>query len=180
LLAEAKEIPIFSRFRELGMNYVSRCYTLSSHPTVQLLEELATLVDSPRRAGKEQPLISEYYKEVTPLSHLIQPENCPPAFNYTYESLFYEIRISFDEGKQIKEEKDHNEELKNIFQERMRTSKCFATDGSKMEDKPFVGFASTDIIYDRSMKFRISKIASTFTAEALAIDDTLEIIANID
>jgi hypothetical protein len=30
------------------------------------------------------------------------------------------------------------------------------------------------------MKFRISKIASTFTAEALAIGETLEIIAKID
>jgi hypothetical protein len=49
-----------------------------------------------------------------------------------------------------------------------------------MEDKPFVGFASIDIKYDRSMKFRISNIASTFTVEALAIGETLAIIANID
>jgi hypothetical protein len=48
-----------------------------------------------------------------------------------------------------------------IFQERMRTRKCFATDGSKMEHKPFVGFASIDIKDDRSMKFRISKIGET-------------------
>jgi hypothetical protein len=101
---------------------------------------------SPRvwRGGKEQPLISEYYKEVTPLGHLIQSGNCPPAFNYKYESLFYEARSYFDEERQIKEAKDLNEEFKKIFQERMRTSKCFATDGSKMENDPFVGFASTD------------------------------------
>jgi hypothetical protein len=43
----------------------------------------------------------------------------------------------------------------------MSTSKCFTTDGSKMEDKPFVGFAS------------ISKVVFTFTAEALAIGETL-------
>jgi hypothetical protein len=30
----------------------------------QLLEELSTLVDNPGRGGKE-PLISEYYKELT-------------------------------------------------------------------------------------------------------------------
>jgi hypothetical protein len=28
MLAEAKEIPLFSRFRQLGRNYVSRCHTL--------------------------------------------------------------------------------------------------------------------------------------------------------
>jgi hypothetical protein len=45
-----------------------------------------------------------------------------------------------------------------------------------MEDKPFVGFASIDIKDGRSMKFWICKIGSTFTAETLAIGETLEII----
>jgi hypothetical protein len=54
---------------------------------------------------------------VSPLGHLIQSGNCPPAFNYTYESLFYEARV--DEGRQIKEAKDHNEEFKKIFLERI-------------------------------------------------------------
>jgi hypothetical protein len=53
------------------------------------------------------------------------------AFNYTYENLFYKARVSFNEGGQRKEAEDHNEEFKKIFQERMRTSKYFATDGSK-------------------------------------------------
>jgi hypothetical protein len=58
----------------------------------------------------------------------------------------------------------------------MRTSICFATDGSKTENKPFVGFASIDINDGRSKKFRIAKLASTFTEEALSIGETLEII----
>jgi hypothetical protein len=45
-----------------------------------------------------------------------------------------------------------------------------------MEDEQFVGFASIDVKDFGSMKFRISKIAPTFTAEALAIGKTLEII----
>jgi hypothetical protein len=51
----------------------------------------------------------------------------------------------------------------------MRTSECFATEGSKCEGKPFVGLASIDINDGGSMKFRISKIVSTLTAEAFAI-----------
>jgi hypothetical protein len=66
------------------------------------------------------------------------------------------------------------------FQERVRINKCFGTDGSKMNHKAVVGFASIDIKDDRRMKFRISETASTVTAEALAIGETLEIIANID
>jgi hypothetical protein len=46
----------------------------------------------------------------------------------------------------------------------------------EMDDIPFVGLASKDIKDGRSRMFRIAKIASTFTAEALAIGETLEII----
>jgi hypothetical protein len=65
---------------------------------VKLLEELSIPVDKSGRGGNEQPLISEHYKEITPLCHLVQWGNCPPPFNYTYESVFYEARISFDEA----------------------------------------------------------------------------------
>jgi hypothetical protein len=81
-----------------------------------------------------------------------------PGLQLHIRSLFYEARVYFDEGRQLKEAKDHNEEFKKIFQERTITSKCFTTDGSKMEDRPFVEFASIDIKDGRSRKFRIAKI----------------------
>jgi hypothetical protein len=62
MLAEAKDIPIFCRLKQLGRNYVSRCYTSITHTMVQLLEELAILVNNPRRGENEQPLISKYSK----------------------------------------------------------------------------------------------------------------------
>jgi hypothetical protein len=105
---------------------------------IQLLEELSALVDNQGRGGTEQPLISEYCEDVTTLGNSMHSGNCSPAFNYTYESLFYETRISFDEGRQIKVAEDHREELKESFQEKMRASKCFATDSSNMENKSFV------------------------------------------
>jgi hypothetical protein len=49
MLTEAKEIPVFSRFRQSGRNYVSRCYTSNNHAMVQLLEESSALVDNPGR-----------------------------------------------------------------------------------------------------------------------------------
>jgi hypothetical protein len=52
-------------------------------------------------------------------------------------------------------------------------------DDSKMENKPFVGFASVDISDGISWKLRTAKIVSTFTVEALAIGETLEIIKKI-
>jgi hypothetical protein len=53
-------------------------------------------------------------------------------------------------------------------------------DGSKMEIKPFIGFASIGISDCIGWIFRIAKIASTFTAEALAICEKLEFIEKID
>jgi hypothetical protein len=100
---------------------------------VQLLEELSSLVDILGTGENEQPLISEYYKEVTPLGHLIQSGNCPLASNHIYESFFYEAGVSFGEGRFT------TRNLKKIHKI-MITSKCFATDGSKMENKPFLGF----------------------------------------
>jgi hypothetical protein len=47
---------------------------------IKLLEELPILVAYTVRAEYEPPPISEYYKEVTPLRHLIQSGNCPLAF----------------------------------------------------------------------------------------------------
>jgi hypothetical protein len=85
---------------------------------VQLLEELSILADNPGRGENEQPLISEHYKEVTPLRHLIQSGNCALAFNYTYKSLFYEVRVSFDERRLIREAKVHNEQFKKLFHEK--------------------------------------------------------------
>jgi hypothetical protein len=122
------------------------CYTSNNHPFVNLLEELSTLVDKPGRGENEQPLISEYYKEVTPHCHLIQSGNWPLAFNYKYESILYEARVPSDEGRQIKEAEDHNEGFKKIFRETIGTSKCFTTDGWKMESEQFLAFASIDIV----------------------------------
>jgi hypothetical protein len=177
MLAEAEEIPMFCR---VGRNYLFRCYTSSNHQMVQLLEELSILVDNAWRVENEQPPISEYYKEITPLDHLVQSGNCLLGFNYTYESIFYETRPSFVEERQAKDSEDHNEELKKIVHEKMRGSKYFVTDGSKMENKPFIGFTSIDINDGISWKLRIAKITFTFTAEALAIGETIEIIEKID
>jgi ribonuclease HI len=78
----------------------------------------------------------------------------------------YRLFTEYRRGK-TKEAEVHNEELKKNPRKN-ENHKCFATDGTKMENKPFVGLKS---------KFRR---ASTFTAEALAVGETLEIIEKID
>jgi hypothetical protein len=79
----------------------------------------------------------------------------------------------------IKKAEDHNDELKKKHAN-VRNSEYFATDGSKMENKPFVGLVSIDINDGITCKFGIGKIAFTVTAESLAISETLELIEEID
>jgi uncharacterized protein YjhX (UPF0386 family) len=50
--------------------------------------------------------------------------------------MFHSSRTSFDEGRQMKEAEDHDELKKNT--KKIISSKCFARDGSKMENKPFI------------------------------------------
>jgi hypothetical protein len=67
---------------------------------VQVLKELLILVNNPRGGENEQPLIREYYKEVTPLGHLIQSGNCPlPSTTYTKVSSMRPGYLSMREDK---------------------------------------------------------------------------------
>jgi hypothetical protein len=139
MLAEAKEIPIFCKFKQLGRNYVSRCYTSSNHPMVQLLGELAILVDNPGRGENEQPWsVNITKRELLSVFNPIR-ELSPSLQLHIWMPLLWDQDI-FWWGRQIKEAGDHNEELQKIFYKKMRTSKCFTIDGLNMVNKPFIGF----------------------------------------
>jgi hypothetical protein len=79
------------------------------------------------------------------------------------------------EGRQIKQVEDQRRIPKKENHKQMRTSKCFATDGSKVETKPFIGFVTLDISDGISWKFR-----AHIKREALAIGETLQIIDRTD
>jgi hypothetical protein len=67
---------------------------------VQLMEELSTAVNNPGKGENEQPLISEYYKEVTSHYHLIQSGNYPqPSTTHTKASSTRPGYISLREDK---------------------------------------------------------------------------------
>lgn len=55
---------------------------------------------------------------------------------------------------------DNNGEFLCRFENTLKNSMCFATDGSKREGKTFTGFAVLDINYETMEKHRTSNIAS--------------------
>jgi hypothetical protein len=74
----------------------------------------------------------------------------------------------------LEREKNKNFPRKNENQQMFRHGRL------KNGEQQFIGFASIDINDGRIWKFRKAKIASTFTAEALAIGETLEAVDKID
>jgi hypothetical protein len=123
-------------------------------------------------------MMSEYHEEITPLGHLIQSRICPLAFNYTYKSLFYDVREPLDEGRQMKKQRITMRNSKRFSKKELEPANISQRTAQKWR-KP-ISSIRIDIYKNyRSTKFRISKISSTFTAEALAIDET-EVIENID
>ncbi|KAK2578805.1 hypothetical protein KPH14_012834 [Odynerus spinipes] len=58
----------------------------------------------------------------------------------------------------------------------MENTRTFFTDGSKIENKTFVGFAVLDCSKNVVCSFRSYKITSIFTAEAMAILEALKIV----
>jgi hypothetical protein len=85
----------------------------------QLLEELPTTVNIHVRVENEPPPISENYREVTPLSHLIKSRNCPLCIDCTYENLFYQARASFTKERLIKVAHDRMEKFKKNENQQM-------------------------------------------------------------
>jgi hypothetical protein len=92
----------------------------------------------------------------------------------------YKAEVSIGDGADIKEPPDCNEEFPCRFEDALKNSMCFATDGSKREGKSFTRYALLDIKQKATEKHRTSNIESIFTAEGLARAETLNRIQNYE
>ncbi|XP_034938092.1 uncharacterized protein [Chelonus insularis] len=178
MLAEAQEPPLECRFRYLGRNYISRVFTSSSHQLVPILEGLLSSwerVTVVRR--NKMPTIIECYQDIDKVGHLLEASKISLCFKYEYQALWFDPAVSFEEGYRIKESKDKNREFDKIFRDLLEEAEWFFTDGSKMEGKPFVGFAVVRGNDGTTFKWRTTTFASIYSAEALAIIETLMLIS---
>ncbi|OXU23158.1 hypothetical protein TSAR_004065 [Trichomalopsis sarcophagae] len=88
--------------------------------------------------------------------------------------------ISEQEGRIIQKAKIPNEKFNEIFKKQPIQIIDFYTDGSKSEDSEYTGAALFSPNINLEKKFKFTKLASIFTAEAYAIMQTLIIIKNDD
>ncbi|XP_023703181.1 uncharacterized protein LOC111862205 [Cryptotermes secundus] len=175
--AEARIPPLDMRFKLLCDNYISRIYTLSNHPLLARISQLADTRMHPTRIHTgQEPLILTCYKEIEPLHHLIAHSDKPLIYSYPYKTSFHQARVSFAEGLAASSSPQGKAMIDSLVKELEGSNRCFFTDGSKTEGCRFVGFASVTSTNSTANLYRTSKYASVFTAEAMAIISTLEMI----
>jgi ribonuclease HI len=175
--AESQIPPLTMRFKFLGRNYISRLLTFSNHPALDRISQLSNRRNHPTwiHTGKE-PLFLTCYKEVEPMHHLIAHSDKPLMYSHPYRTLFQQVRVSFIEGQTARSSAQGNTMINSLVKDLENSNRCLFTDGSKTEGCPFVGLASVASTEPAAKLFRTSGYASIFTAEAMAIIETLELI----
>ena len=112
------------------------------------------------------------YRDHLGKGHLVSSSSRPLCYDYAYESIPFQPDVSFEEGFYIQRASDCMVAFSGVFSDCLRSSKCFFTDGCKMSDSTYVGFAF--VCQDGEPRlFRSVGRSSIFTAEAMAIVETL-------
>lgn len=176
LMAESGIPPLEVRVDFLCKNFLVRITACENHSLTPRLAELSerhispTYVANPRfpklRMVKNYDFISEY-------AHLIHSAQGPEVRNYPYTSMINPIAVYFEQGRYIQKSSSPGSKFESIFRE-SQESAWFFTDGSKGDDPEYAGFAAYNVENGIITKSRISRYASIFSLEALAMIIALE------
>jgi hypothetical protein len=134
-------------------------------------------MEDPRNMVAQHTSLIECYRDLEFVEHLREKGNVPLCYNYMYECMMYKTKVSKD-GVDIKNSLDCNGEFLCRFEDALKNTTCFTTDGSKREGKSFTGYALLDRKQEASEKHRTLNIVSIFAAEGLGIAETLKRIQN--
>lgn len=174
MLAESKEIPLEIRFKYLCKNYLCKILNNDEHPVTKSIQNLFDIYEHPTRIQKDKnPMIIECFQSIEKIKHYIDYENVPVKFRFEYSNYFYEPIVSFDEGKLIQKTKKADDMFNTLFGDKLKNTIAYFTDGSKSQDKSFVGFAYVCTKNTQIKKSRTTSYASIFSAEAMAIHSVL-------
>ncbi|CAG5071972.1 Protein of unknown function [Cotesia congregata] len=147
----------------------------SEHPITLLLDKLVANRDNSLLVTRgPRPLLLVACEDLIPIQHYIASTDKPWCYAYSYESLWFVPDVDLDCGISIQESKNPNSKFESLFRQELIRGNCWFTDGSKIPEQEFVGFASVNVSAGAIETCRTVKYASIFTAEAMAIYTTLE------
>lgn len=177
VLAEAKEPLLHFRLQSLSDKYILRVFSSSWHPLLTSLPFLRHDLQNRQshRILLDLPLLQSYDRFFR-YKRLIEEYPFPPTYMIPPSATVPTSTIDISAGRMLQESNNPENDFLTTFSEHLSESTSFYTDGSKKGDGLYVGFAIYSPSLDLSLKYRISSYASVFSAEALAILQTIKLI----
>ncbi|XP_043267665.1 uncharacterized protein [Venturia canescens] len=183
LLAEPREPPLRLRKKYLCQKFLTKVLSFSGHPLIDIVRETSESFNHPLLVTSlAKPLMVKCFEEIEPFSHIVASFEFPHLCNTEFLITMYRPVISFKEGLIVQSSPSPQSEFLAIFNEEVSREKIemFFTDGSKMGEEQFVGFATFRTNTSTLTKRRSDSKTSIFSAEAMAIVETLQIIQKLN
>lgn len=172
------QISLRSQVSVLGIDYISKVFSFSNRPLISIMSKLQDHVNnlSNIRWFPLTPLLNSYSK-CEQFAHLLDLSEYPIICHYPLQLRFFSPSISFDEGYLLKEDTNPNKLFNSLFPSKLNQLRIF-TDGSKILDALFAGYAIFDETNNICFQYRVSNKTSIFTCEAMAILTALHHYSN--
>jgi len=126
------------------------------------------------------PLIFDCFSEVSNSSHLIRTGSCPACFDGPWNELLFSPQVNLEDGNRFDKTKNCHALFCKIFEKEIENSICLYTDGSKIPNAEFAGFAIVSMDGSINSRHRASGLTSIFSLEAMAILVALEISEQLE
>ncbi|XP_058790871.1 uncharacterized protein LOC131664020 [Phymastichus coffea] len=179
--AESQIYPLQLRQEKLAYNYIIRSFSTTNHPaTIAISNLVDSLKKSSPRYIHNLPLLKAFTK-LKRFQKKVYSSPIPPCYVFSLEAQQTESTIILDKGETIAKADNPPTEFIHQFSDLLQSHTPFYTDGSKKDTGLYVGLAIHSPDHgpdplDLNLKFKIDPHNSIFSAEALAIQFTLELI----
>ncbi|CAG5109311.1 Protein of unknown function [Cotesia congregata] len=145
MFAEAKEPPIHLRMQYLCYNFLTKLLAKTKHPLIPILDHIIARRENPTLLFRgSKPLFLFAYEDTIPIQHYIACSDKPWCYNFSYESLWFIPDVDLDTGISIQKATNPRLKFENLFRHELRKASCWFTDGSKIDNNEFAGFANLD------------------------------------
>lgn len=176
LLAKAREPPLAIRAQYLGRAFLSKAFTVQGHPIIPLLEELRDLEESPTFVPvRDTTPLSNCFTDVSHISHFLEEDPCPLNYTQSYDSFFYCPKVNTEKGQVLQSSPSPNREFQEMFARVMSDTVCLFMDGSRSVGETFSGFSIVIAGTQIYKQFRAWHSFSSFSLEAMAILEALQL-----
>lgn len=169
LQVECFEPPLALRRQFLADRFFYKVISLSNHPLLALLSQLAQLTETSRywRHKSVPPLVNSY-KKLQNLASPISQYDKFPLFLFSFDCLLFRPTTFLNIGIH-KDSPGANLQFQNIVQLQWPNHYHLFTDASKLSQNGLVGAAVWIPKFKISLKYKLPQTSSVYSGEAVAL-----------